>query len=195
MKVFSTSRPRRAEDQRSRIGRSGAERIEIHLLAGEVGKTLDFRPHEDMQFGWEQIKHVGDLALNIRHLVLVLLERVGVDDRSINAAQVEQRIDVLRRPPRHDRQNMQIVTVIDHAGHLRGKADRCALQQTSGEADGPGVDGLLRFSTAVWSGCCGGASRRACSSVGANMLRLRIHQGRRKGQQQRSPCCEHEQRA
>jgi hypothetical protein len=40
---------------------------------------------------------------------------------------------------------MQIVAVIDHAGHFCGKADRRTLQEASGKADRPGVDSLLRL--------------------------------------------------
>ena len=35
--------------------RRSAKRIEIHLLAGKVGKTRDLRPHEDVQLGREDL--------------------------------------------------------------------------------------------------------------------------------------------
>jgi hypothetical protein len=39
-----------AENQRSRVCRSGAQRVEIHLLAGEVVEALDLGPDEEMHF-------------------------------------------------------------------------------------------------------------------------------------------------
>src|ERR1700746_618684 len=38
-----------AEDQRPRISRGCALRVEIHLLADKILETLDLRPDEDMQ--------------------------------------------------------------------------------------------------------------------------------------------------
>ena len=89
-----------------------------------------------------------------RHLNLVLFERVGIDDRRIDAAQVEQRIQVFRGAPGDDRQDMQIRAIVDDAGHLRRETDRRALEQAAGEADGPGVHLLFLRR------CAGRAARR-----------------------------------
>ena len=77
--------------------------------------------------------------LDFRHLDLVLFERVGIDDRHIDAAQIEQRIQVFRGAAGDDRQDMHIRPVVDDAGDLRRKADRRALEQAAGEADRPGI--------------------------------------------------------
>ena len=50
-----------------------------------------------MQFRREQIEQVGDATPDLGYLNLVLFERIGIDDRRIDATQVEQRIQILRR--------------------------------------------------------------------------------------------------
>jgi hypothetical protein len=135
MNVFSTSR------LRPRIGRSGALRIEIDLLAGEIAQALNLRPNEDMQLGREQIQDIRNSPLDVRHLALVLLERVGVDDCGIDASQIEQGIHVFSGPSGDHRQDMEVVPIVDHTRDLRRQADRRALEKTSGQADRPGVHG------------------------------------------------------
>ena len=78
---------------------------------------------------------------------------------------------------------MHIRPVVDDAGDLRRKADRRALEQAAGEADRPGVH-LLFFRRAR-----GGALRRA------GALRLCIHVGRLKRQNDRRRHGEQEQQA
>ena len=71
-----------------------------------------------MKFGGEEVEKVDDTMLNLRHLDLVLFERVGIDDRHVDATQIEQRVHVFRGSAGHDRQDMQIRAIIDDAGHL-----------------------------------------------------------------------------
>ena len=96
-----------------------------------------------MQLRREQIEQVRDPALDLRNLNLVLFERVGIDNCRINAAQIEQRVQIFRCAPRDDRQDMQIRAVINDAGHLGGEPERRTFKQAAGEADGPGVHPLL----------------------------------------------------
>jgi hypothetical protein len=155
---------------------------------------VDLRPDEDMQLGREQIEHVVDLVLNVRHLVLVLVERVRIDDRDIDAAQIEQRIDIFRRPARDNRQDVHVVPVVDNPRHLRGKTDRRAFQKSRGKADRPGVDGLPR----IW---VGGSLLRLwrrtwlMQAKRARIRRLRPHQGRLEHREQRSHHGKQEQQA
>ena len=95
-----------------------------------------------MQLRREEIEQVRDPAPDLRYLNLVLFERVGIMDRRIDAAQIEQRVQIIRGAPGDARQNMQIRP--DDAGHLRREAEGRTLKQSAGEADGPGVD-LLFF--------------------------------------------------
>src|SRR5882672_942828 len=84
------------EDQRPRIGGGRALGVEIHFLASEILQALNLRPNEDMQFRREEIEQVGDATLDLRHLNLVLFERVRIDDRHVDAPQVKERIQVFR---------------------------------------------------------------------------------------------------
>ena len=43
--------------------------------------------------------YISDPTPDLRYLNLVLFERVGIDDRCIDAAQIEQRIQIFRRAP------------------------------------------------------------------------------------------------
>ena len=162
-----------AEDQRPRIGCGRALSVEIHFLAGEILQALDLGPDKDMQLRGEEIEQVRDPTLDVWYLNLVLFERVGIDDRRIDTAQVEQRIQVFRGTPGDDRQDMQIRPVINDARHLRREAEGRPLKQAAGETDRPGVD-LLFFGRMRW-----GALRRA------DALRLRIQSGRLKRQNDR----------
>ena len=124
-----------AEDQRPRIGCGSALGVEIHFLAGEILQALYLRPNEDMQFRREEIEQVGDATPDLRYLNLVLFERVGIDDRRIDAAQVQQRIQIFRGASGDDRQDVQIGPIVDNPGHLGGKANRRTLKQAAGETD------------------------------------------------------------
>src|SRR5262249_805426 len=87
--------PEPTEDQGPRIGSGGALGIEVDLFPSEIVQGPDFRSNEDMQFGWKQVEHIGNLPLDVRYLALVLFECVGIDDCRIDTAQIEQRVDVL----------------------------------------------------------------------------------------------------
>ncbi len=87
----------------------------------------------------------------------VFLQRVGIDDREIDAAQIEQRIEVLRGAARDDGQDMQVRPIVDNARHLGRQAQRRALDQAGREANCPGVDLLLLLLIS------GRAPRRRCS--------------------------------
>ena len=92
-----------------------------------------------MQLRREEIEQVSDPTPDLRDLNLVLFERVGIDDRRINAAQIEQRVQIFGGAPSDDRQDMQIRAIIDDAGHLGRETQRRTFEQAAGEADGPGV--------------------------------------------------------
>ena len=96
-----------------------------------------------MQLGWEEVEKVDDALLNVGHLNLVLFERVGIDDRHVDATQIEQRIQIFRGSAGHDGQNKHVRPVVDDAGDLGRKTDGCALQQAAGEADRPGIHPLF----------------------------------------------------
>src|SRR6185312_14451767 len=92
-----------AEDQRPRICRRRALGVEIYLLASEILQALDLGPDKDMQLRGEEIEQVSDPTPDLRDLDLVLFESVGIDDRGVNAPQIEQRVQIFRGAPSNDR--------------------------------------------------------------------------------------------
>ncbi len=121
---------------------------------------------------------------------------IGVDDREIDAAQVEQRVQVLGRPARDDGQDMQVRAVIDHARHLRGQPERRAFDQAGRQADGPGVDLVLlrrRSSAARAAGSC--RATAGCSWPRRHRGLLAGLRQRLAGHQRQGNCCRKRQRA
>ena len=62
---------------------------------------------------------IGELRL-----VLEMIEHVAIDDGRIDAAQIEQVVDIVERPARDDRQHAHVVAVIEHARKLRREQQR-----------------------------------------------------------------------
>ena len=81
-------------------------RVKIHLFAGEILQTLYLGAHENMQFGREEIEEINEAAADLGKLYFVFVERFGIDDRHVDALQVEERVQVLRWSPGDDRQYM-----------------------------------------------------------------------------------------
>ena len=132
------------DDRAGEVGR-GARRIEVHHLAGEILQRVDLRPDEHVHLRREQAQQVVDAPPGIGELGLVLevVEHVAVDDGRIDAAQVEQVVDVVEGPARDDRQHAHVVAVVEDAGELGGELQRRALDAAGGETDRPGVDAVL----------------------------------------------------
>ena len=133
------------EDDRAGIGGGRALGVEVHHLAGEILDRVDLRPHEDVRFRRKQVDQVVDAPPGVGELGLRLevIEHVAVDDGRIDAAQIEQVVDVVERPARDDRQHAHVVAVVEDAGELGGEDQRRALDPARGEAQRPGVDALL----------------------------------------------------
>ncbi len=64
-----------AEDQRTGVGSRRAQRVEVHLLAGEILQALDLGPHEDVQLRREEVQQVGDVPAELGKLDAVFLQR------------------------------------------------------------------------------------------------------------------------
>src|ERR1700682_2305594 len=79
-----------AEDHGPRIGGGRAPGGEIHFLAGEILQALDLRPNEHVHLRREEIEQVGDAALYLRYLNLVLFEQGGTDNTRLYAPQIKQ---------------------------------------------------------------------------------------------------------
>ncbi len=117
-------------------------RVEVDLLARQIRQRLDLGPDEDVQFRGEQAEQIADAQLDLRYLGFVFLKRVAVDDRHIDASQIEQVIDVLGGPARHDRKDMRDAAIAHHPGNFRREVNGRAFKQAASETNGPGIEPL-----------------------------------------------------
>ena len=83
-------------------------RCRVDLFPRQVSKRPDFRSNENVQLGWKQIGNVRNALLNFRHLRLVLLKRVAIDDREIDPSEIQEIVYVFRWPARDDRQDLHV---------------------------------------------------------------------------------------
>ena len=127
------------ENQRPGIGCRRAQGVEVHLFTPEIIKRLDFRSHEYVKLRGEKVQDIGDLLLDVRHLRLVFLHNVRVDDRHIHPLQIKKGVDVLGGAAGHDRQDMGIVAIVHDPCDLGRQAERRPFQLTTRETDRPGV--------------------------------------------------------
>ena len=173
------------EDDRPGIGGGRALRIEVHHLAGEILQRVDLGPHEhDAASDGKQVQQVVDPPPGAGELGLGLevVQHVAIDDGRIDAAQIEQVVDVVERPARDDRQHAHVVAVVEHAGELGGELQRRALEPPGGEADCPGVDAFLlrllgrrgvvaasrrRAASGLWLACAMSTLRAGACVTGA----------------------------
>src|SRR4029077_7115012 len=87
------------------IGRRSALGIEIDPLAGEVLELVDLGPHKDMRLGWKQRHDVVHALFQAADLGVgsEMLEYVAVDNRRIDAAQIQQIVNVVEDAARNYR--------------------------------------------------------------------------------------------
>jgi hypothetical protein len=83
MNIFSTFRANRLK-----ISGRRALRVEVDLFASEVFERPDFRTDEDVQFGRKEAQNVGKAPFNKRHLSLVVVKSIRVDDGRINTPEI-----------------------------------------------------------------------------------------------------------
>ena len=93
------------EHDRAGIGRRRALGIEIDPLAGEVLELVDLRPHEHVHLGWKQRHDVVHALFQAADLGVgsEMLQHVAVDDRGIDAAQIQEIVDVVEDAARNYR--------------------------------------------------------------------------------------------
>ena len=128
-----------------------------------------------MKLGRKKVQDIRDLLLDVRHLRLVFIQHVRIDDRHVDSPQIQQGVDVLGRASGHDRQDVKVVAVVHHPRDLGSQTERRSFQLPTSETDRPGVYPLLgRLDCAL---SCRG--RRFHSRAGALLLRLRRLEGQR----------------
>ena len=65
---------------------------------------------------------------------LVFFKGVRIDNRHVDAPQIEQRVHVFHRTAGHDRQDKHVRTVVDDARDLGSKAYRRTLKLAAGQS-------------------------------------------------------------
>src|SRR5262245_26383214 len=116
--------------------------MESHLLARQILQVVDARARQDVKFGVVHLRYVIDPLVDIPRLArfLVKVENVGVRNRDVEAPQVEKIRDIFGRSIGDDRQDAEIVAVIESLAEFGRKADETALKLAGGDGNGPTVD-------------------------------------------------------
>ena len=133
--------PKPLEDDLSgQVGRA-AGRVERHLAAGEVFEGLELLPGIDVNLGQEQRRDVLDPVLDVRqlHLTPEVIQDVGLRDRDIDPAQVEQVRDVADSAKGHHGDDAKVVPIIERLGQIGRIADERALKQAPRDPNRPGI--------------------------------------------------------
>src|SRR5262249_31462864 len=96
---------------------------------------------DQMDLGDWKAQQILDALVKVRKLRLgaEILEEVDLGDGDVNAAQIEQILEVRGRAARHDRQDPHLVTVIDDSSDLLGEAHERPIEHTADETHGPCV--------------------------------------------------------
>src|SRR5882672_10670670 len=107
MKVISTSTPRRLKISGPEYAAAVPWVLKFTFLpARSCRLSISGRTKMCNSDGKRLSRYVRDPALDLRNLNLVLFERIGINDRRIDAAQIEQRIQIIYGAPGDDRQDI-----------------------------------------------------------------------------------------
>ena len=128
------------EDQGTRIGSGRPWGVEVDLFAFQLVERGNVLADQDVRFRRKQVQHIGDAVAKRRHARLEGIERIGVDDRSIDSPQIEERVDVLAWAARDDRQHVQPVPIVDRSCYFRGESDRRTLELPRRKPDRARID-------------------------------------------------------
>src|SRR3954470_2544799 len=123
--------PKPLEDDLSGQVSSAPGGVERHLSTGEVLERLELLPRIDVNLGQEQRRDVLDPVLDIRnlHLAPEVVQDVGLRDRDIDPAQVEQVGDVADGAVGDHGDDPKVVPIIEGLGQIGRIADEGALKQ------------------------------------------------------------------
>ena len=125
------------EDERTRVGGGSAACVEVDGFAGQILQRLNFRTYEDVKFGGEQMHQVIDALVDVADfwVILEVVKYIAVDDRCVDALEIQEIMHVLEGAARHDRQDAHVGAVINHAREFDGKAQRGTFRKTGGQPD------------------------------------------------------------
>src|SRR5262245_51076824 len=99
-----------------------------------------------MNLGDRKAQQILDALVEVRKLPLraEIFEEIDLGDGDVNAAQIEQVLEVRGRAARHDWQNPHLIAVIDYSSDLLGEAHERAIEPTTDKAYGPCIPGLVK---------------------------------------------------
>src|SRR6185437_14233091 len=100
--------------------RPGAGGPEIDLLAAQVLEAMDVVARQNMKLRDRQPNDVLNAALKIGRLTkgAKIFEHVGLSDGQVHAAKIQEIIQVGRGAERNDRQNTDLVAVVQGRRYL-----------------------------------------------------------------------------
>ena len=120
---------------------SASSRPETDFLASQVLYFLNIGVREDVHLRNGQANDVIDLALEVENFPLraEILENVRLGDRDVDLPQIEQIVEVGRGAIGDDRNDAQIVSVVEDVRELIGEGHIGARQLPADDADRPMV--------------------------------------------------------
>ena len=106
---------------------------------------------QDVHLGNRQTEDVVNPVLQVGRFALgaEIFEHVRLRDGEIHTAQIKQILQVGGGAIGHDRQDAEVVPVVEHFGHLVGKAHIGAVDEAAGNAHRPGVLALPHHAVAA----------------------------------------------
>src|SRR5713101_4417636 len=133
------------EDDRAGQRRRSSRRTEHDFLAAQVFEGLDVRSHQNVELGDRKTDDVADPVLQMRRLALrtEIFEDIRLGERDVDAAKVEQVIQVGGGATCYDGKHAQLVAVVEHFSELVGPAQVGAVHEAAGDADRPVVLALF----------------------------------------------------
>jgi hypothetical protein len=123
--------------------------LKFTFLPTQILEALDLLAHVDVHLALKHRDDVVDAPLDAGDAfhVAKVIEHIGVGNGDIDALEIDEVADVADRPVAHDRQDPQVVRIIEGFAQIGRVANEGAFQQAAGDTDGPVVDtgGLRRL--------------------------------------------------
>ena len=178
MFTASISRPRPFEHRASGIVGAAALHVEADFLAGELADVRDLSRSDDVELVVEQPGDVGDVTVGICNALVLaqLVEGVGAHEPEINSLEEADVICVLPRALAEDRQDAQVIAVVEDEGHVARHPEIGPARRARDDRDCVGVHALAERRLGHRRGLRSGLSRadaRLLGWIGVTALWLR----------------------
>ena len=129
------------EDDRAGERRRIAGRAEADFLAAQIFHRLDVGTRQNVNFRAVEAHQIGDAVLQVRDLQLrlVIFEDVRLREGDVDAAQIEEILDIGGSAIGEEGKDAQVVPVVQHFRDLRSEDRIEPAELTGRDADRPGV--------------------------------------------------------